>query len=291
MTASAAERASCQGDSPDEQGRVVHSHPRAFRDGRRNLRQGVVGRSIDASTLRPGRDDVAAAACPRREPRRRRPRTGLRTRRAARHRPTSMAIRTMTSSRHVWLPRTAASRRSGLWRQCAPFPFRSGRHGSPGCSRLRRSANCGRIARSWMVERSAENVSSRSGSPSYWTTAVQLASSTDRGDVPVPLHKRLRDLVVGSVSNRPSTRNTSASSGPPAAEVPTRPSSGAATEDAGSHGNLHRSPTSGLDDLPLAQGQELLGPCRDCSGYWTRELARGQKPLSCPVCKRLGPSA
>lgn len=43
------------------------------------------------------------------------------------------------------------------------------------------------------------------------------------------------------------------------------------------------------DVLPVAQGQELLGPCRECAGYWTRELTRGQKPLTCPVCKREGP--
>ena len=42
-------------------------------------------------------------------------------------------------------------------------------------------------------------------------------------------------------------------------------------------------------ELPIAQGQELLGPCRECDGYWTRELTRGQKPLTCPVCKREGP--
>lgn len=44
-----------------------------------------------------------------------------------------------------------------------------------------------------------------------------------------------------------------------------------------------------LTDLRLAQGQELLGPCRECSGYWTRERTRGQKPQTCPVCKRMGP--
>lgn len=41
--------------------------------------------------------------------------------------------------------------------------------------------------------------------------------------------------------------------------------------------------------LQVAQGQELLGPCKECGGYWTRELTRGQKPLTCPVCKREGP--
>lgn len=45
------------------------------------------------------------------------------------------------------------------------------------------------------------------------------------------------------------------------------------------------------DALPVAQGQELLGPCRGCDGYWTRERVRGQKPLTCPVCKREGPPA
>lgn len=43
--------------------------------------------------------------------------------------------------------------------------------------------------------------------------------------------------------------------------------------------------------LAIAQGQELLGPCRECDGYWTREVVRGQKPLDCPVCKRDGPPA
>lgn len=108
----------------------------------------------------------------------------------------------------------------------------------------------------------------------------------------MPLQQRLRDLV-GYVTNRPSTRNTSASSspaaGPRATEVSSRQA--AATEDAGSHGDPHSPLTSGSDGLALAQAQELLGPCRDCNGYWTRELARGQKPLSCPVCKRLGPPA
>lgn len=41
--------------------------------------------------------------------------------------------------------------------------------------------------------------------------------------------------------------------------------------------------------IPVAHGHELLGPCRECGGYWTRELVRGQKPLTCPVCKREGP--
>lgn len=38
--------------------------------------------------------------------------------------------------------------------------------------------------------------------------------------------------------------------------------------------------------LPLAQDQELLGPCRDCDGYWTRVKVRGQKPMTCPACKQ-----
>lgn len=41
-------------------------------------------------------------------------------------------------------------------------------------------------------------------------------------------------------------------------------------------------------ELPIAQGQELLGPCGTCDGYWTRQIVRGQKPLTCPVCKREG---
>ena len=40
------------------------------------------------------------------------------------------------------------------------------------------------------------------------------------------------------------------------------------------------------ESLPLAQDQELLGPCRDCDGYWTRLKVRGQKPLTCPACKQ-----
>lgn len=48
-------------------------------------------------------------------------------------------------------------------------------------------------------------------------------------------------------------------------------------------------PKEATREPPLAQGQELLGPCRGCEGYWTRELSRGQKPLTCPVCKREGP--
>jgi hypothetical protein len=80
----------------------------------------------------------------------------------------------------------------------------------------------------------------------------------------VPLQERVRDLF-GSASSKPSTTNMSASS-PSAADPPAA-------------------------DLAIAQGHELLGPCRDCTGYWTRELTRGQKPLTCPVCKRLGPPA
>jgi hypothetical protein len=105
----------------------------------------------------------------------------------------------------------------------------------------------------------------------------------------VPIHQRLRDLV-DTVANRPSTTNPSATSSPGerAADVSSRHL--AATEaNAGSQGEPTSPPTSGSDDLALAQGQELLGPCRDCNGYWTRELTRGQKPLSCPVCKGLGP--
>jgi hypothetical protein len=108
----------------------------------------------------------------------------------------------------------------------------------------------------------------------------------------VPIHQRLRDLV-GFASNRPSTRSASATLPPAAALRAADVSSGqaAATEDVGSDGDPHSPPTSGFGDLPIAQGQELLGPCRDCNGCWTRKLARGQKPLSCPVCKRLGPPA
>ena len=106
----------------------------------------------------------------------------------------------------------------------------------------------------------------------------------------MPLHQGLRDLV-GSVINRSPTRSASATLPPPIAPRASdaSPRQAVATEDVGSHRAPHSPLTSGLDDFALAQGQELLGPCRDCNGYWTRELARGQKPLSCPVCKRLGP--
>ena len=106
----------------------------------------------------------------------------------------------------------------------------------------------------------------------------------------MPIHQRLRDLM-DAVANRPSTTNPSATSSPAGARAADASSRQvAATEaDAGSQGEPHSPPTSGSDDLALAQGQELLGPCRDCNGYWTREVTRGQKPLSCPVCKRLGP--
>lgn len=39
------------------------------------------------------------------------------------------------------------------------------------------------------------------------------------------------------------------------------------------------------EGLPIAEGQELLGPCRTCEGYWTRIKVRGAKPQTCPVCK------
>lgn len=48
---------------------------------------------------------------------------------------------------------------------------------------------------------------------------------------------------------------------------------------------------SAADAFRVAHGQELLGPCRLCGGHWTRELTRGKKPVTCPVCKRLGPPA
>lgn len=41
--------------------------------------------------------------------------------------------------------------------------------------------------------------------------------------------------------------------------------------------------------LPVAQGQELLGPCPGCGGYWTRAVKRGRKPETCPACKAEGP--
>lgn len=53
-------------------------------------------------------------------------------------------------------------------------------------------------------------------------------------------------------------------------------------------GGVSQEEEGSSDELPMAQGQELLGPCRECDGYWTREIVRGQKPLTCPVCKREG---
>jgi hypothetical protein len=104
----------------------------------------------------------------------------------------------------------------------------------------------------------------------------------------VPIHQRLRDLV-DAVANRPPTTNPSATSPPGTRAADASSRQPEATEADRSRGEPHSPPTSRSDDLALAQGQELLGPCRDCNGYWTRELTRGQKPQSCPVCKRLGP--
>lgn len=50
-----------------------------------------------------------------------------------------------------------------------------------------------------------------------------------------------------------------------------------------------RKPAGPAGALNVAQGQELMGPCQGCDGYWTREVKRGQKPQTCPVCKREGP--
>jgi hypothetical protein len=46
-------------------------------------------------------------------------------------------------------------------------------------------------------------------------------------------------------------------------------------------------PTEVAEELPIAEGQELLGPCNTCHGYWTRIKVRGAKPQTCPVCKDL----
>lgn len=108
------------------------------------------------------------------------------------------------------------------------------------------------------------------------------------------LRERLRGLF-GPASDESSTGETYASSpsvaASAAADVPSSPPGEAPTHDARRNGDTEGSPTRRLDGLPLAHGQELLGPCRDCSGYWTREVVRGQKPLTCPVCKRSGPPA
>lgn len=106
----------------------------------------------------------------------------------------------------------------------------------------------------------------------------------------MPLRERLRE-VFGRASSEPSAKGDPPASSPPVA-VPIEadsapsPSRASGTEASGRHeGTLTGMPSS----LPIAQGHELLGPCRDCAGHWTRELTRGKKPLTCPVCKRLGP--
>jgi hypothetical protein len=128
--------------------------------------------------------------------------------------------------------------------------------------------------------------------PRKWDDHGSATVSDRIEEMPVPLQQLLRDLV-GAFRDEPSARDTSGSSppaaSPRAADVPPYSAKGAVTPDTGSRGDLHGAPTTWLDDLPLAQGHELLGPCRDCTGYWTRELTRGQKPLTCPLCKRLGP--
>lgn len=110
--------------------------------------------------------------------------------------------------------------------------------------------------------------------------------------MPVPLRERLRNVFSPAI-NGSSTGDGSAIS-PPAsvpieAEARPRPAEATQTEERGRHGDADSTPASELTSLPIAQGHELLGPCRGCTGYWTRELTRGQKPLTCPVCKRLGP--
>jgi hypothetical protein len=108
----------------------------------------------------------------------------------------------------------------------------------------------------------------------------------------VPLRERLRELF-GSASNEPSTDDGSAAapSAPPstAAHVASPAVGKTRTEETSGRVDTDDPLTSGSGGLPIAQGQELLGPCRDCTGYWTRELAPGQKPLTCPICKRVGP--
>jgi hypothetical protein len=73
-------------------------------------------------------------------------------------------------------------------------------------------------------------------------------------EMPVPLHQLLRDLV-GAFRDGPSTRDTSGSlppaASPRAADVPFHSARGAVTQDTGSHGDLHKAPTSGFDDLSL----------------------------------------
>ena len=74
----------------------------------------------------------------------------------------------------------------------------------------------------------------------------------------------------------------------PADEPSTRPDEGrSALPDTGEEPDLGQASDEGAAsaDLLIANGHELLGPCKVCAGYWTRVKARGQKPLTCPVCK------
>lgn len=109
----------------------------------------------------------------------------------------------------------------------------------------------------------------------------------------MPLRERLRE-VFGPASSEPAAAGDTSAS-PPPVEVPIEadaappPNQASGTEASGRGEDASSRLTSRPSDLPIAQGHELLGPCRDCAGHWTRELTRGQKPLTCPVCKRFGP--
>lgn len=102
------------------------------------------------------------------------------------------------------------------------------------------------------------------------------------------LADRLRDLFAGT---RDGPRDTPQQAGPmTTAPGPKSGSKDSVTNSADAKEILEGpKPVSSTEWPPAAQGQELLGPCRECDGYWTRELVRGQKPLTCPVCKRRGP--
>lgn len=75
----------------------------------------------------------------------------------------------------------------------------------------------------------------------------------------------------------------------PSAPIPVTPMPGFADRTDRPAGDDHVRADEMVDELPVAQGQEMLGPCRECAGYWTRIVKRGQKPQTCPLCKRDGP--
>lgn len=95
----------------------------------------------------------------------------------------------------------------------------------------------------------------------------------------MPVRERLRQLF-GADRLRPEEGDRDPTSDDAAREDAPVPVGAGPSDDA-----VSASPA----DLPIAQGQELLGPCDACGGCWTREITRGRKPETCPVCKREGP--